>query len=142
MFQFVIKVNLPRYMNPEVKLGESYNETVNLYALGRLYYNLLKLKRPYMAINDISNNDENKICIAEDYRRSGKTKNKHQCRNGVCRRHKSNNNNNNNNNDNNWPLFSFVIVQDSTWTENNARIWNKKSQRVIDSAQIGLTNLL
>ena len=96
-------------MNPEVALGESYNETTEVYALGCLCYELLTLKRPYRTINDMGNNDKNKNCIAEGSRRSGKTKSEQQCGRGVCHHHKSHDKDNNNDNDG--PLFNFVIVQ-------------------------------
>ena len=56
VFRLTKKVGSPRYMSPEVALGESYNEKTDVYALGLLAYEVLSLKRPFGSLAVASRN--------------------------------------------------------------------------------------
>ena len=53
LFKFTKKVGSPRYMSPEIALGEYYNELSDIYSLGLLSYEILSLNKPYDTNNDI-----------------------------------------------------------------------------------------
>merc|ERR1712238_68606 len=67
LFRLTKKVGSPRYMSPEVALGEYYNELTDVYALGLLSYEILSLKRPYHTnINNNNNNINGDIVVVHD----------------------------------------------------------------------------
>jgi hypothetical protein len=76
LFRLTKNVGSPRYMSPEIALGEYYNELTDVYALGLLSYEILSLKRPYDRVVDCINRDCNgnyrnngnaDIVVVDDY---------------------------------------------------------------------------
>ena len=48
VYHFTQMCGTPRYMAPEVALGEPYNETCDVYSFAILFWQLLSLEQPYL----------------------------------------------------------------------------------------------
>ncbi|CAJ1934965.1 unnamed protein product [Cylindrotheca closterium] len=58
-FKLTAMAGTPRYMSPEVALGQKYNETCDVYSFGLLLWEFITLRRPYSNQQSIEDFQEN-----------------------------------------------------------------------------------
>ncbi|CAJ1950910.1 unnamed protein product [Cylindrotheca closterium] len=58
-FKLTAMAGTPRYMSPEVALGQKYNETCDIYSFGLLLWEIITLRLPYSSQKSIEDFREN-----------------------------------------------------------------------------------